>query len=86
MNIYDKDVLERFLNVSTQSSSHANILQEFRALNNSSVCILSDENKGFAYVQGKRNDRVLLVASLEFGLDYTNQEFPTFKNGCYTTS
>ena len=50
MNIYDKDVLERFLNFSTQSSSHANILQEFRALNNSSVCILSDDNEGFVYI------------------------------------
>ena len=86
MNIHDKDVLERFLNFSTQSPSHANILQEFSTLNNSSVCILSDDNKGFAYVPGKRNDRVLLVASLEFGLDYTNQEIPTFKNGYYITS
>lgn len=84
--MYYKDVLEHFLNLGTQSSVHENIMQEFHTLNNSSISVLSDDNEGFVYIPGKRNDRVLLVSSLEFELNQTKQEELIFENGNYKTS
>ena len=84
--MYYKDVLEHFLNLGTQSSAHENIMQEFHTLNNSSISVLSDDNEGFVYIPGKRNDRVLLVSSLEFELNQTKQEELIFENGNYKTS